>query len=349
MERVISKAENAEESAERLGTGNLINKESGGAGEFTNTAKNSEKFNDYKNNYINPNTAYAHVSGGSNSIDKDSSGSTYADIVGGMSNSLKKAAMSAIVGGQSNSILNSLFSAILGGQGNKIASSGMACCFIAGGRENETGYGSDSVILGGYGNKVNNSFSAILGGYSNKVNNAFSAVLSGDRNTIAGKYSVVLGGYTNTVKSDNSAVIAGEDNTVECFSCVVCGAANKLLTSSGNVGCYNFVCGEQNEVSNARDCIVCGYGAKADETHKIVVGQINNGNVFYVRNDGAVFAKSFNIIGESTASEASTFSAKSSDTPDLSELTAQISEIKADIEALRAENAALRAEIAALK
>lgn len=344
-ERVISKAENAEESAERLGTGNSINKESGGVGKFTNTAKNSEKFNDYKNNYINPNTAYAHVSGGSNSIDKDSSGSTYAAIVGGMSNSLKNAAMSAIVGGQSNSILNSLFSAILGGTNNKITVRGLAKCFIAGGENNEiTENGSNSVIFGGSGNKVTNSFSAILGGMDNTVSGYFSAVVGGMNNTVTGRYSTVLDGYSNTVKSDNSAVIAGSDNTVECFSCVVCGGGNKILNSGGNAGYNVFVCGEHNEVTNAQNCIICGKYAKATNEHFFVVGGgSDKGNVYWVDVYGNVYAKSFNIIGESTASEASAFSARSTENADISELAEQINQMKSEIEALKAEIDELKA------
>ncbi len=70
--------------------------------------------------------------------------------------------------------------------------------------------------------------------------------------------------------------------------------------------------------------------------------------IYFVNQTGDVYAHSFNIIGE-TASEASAFSAKSVDSPDISELAEQIRQMKEDIEALKSENQALKAEISSLK
>ena len=96
------------------------------------------------------------------------------------------------------------------------------------------------------------------------------------------------------------------------------------------------------------DCIVCGNGAKVTGNEKIVVGHGSNGNCFYVDWNGQVYAKGFNIIG-ATASETAAFSARSAESPDISELAEQINQMKSDIETLKLENEELRAEVEKLK
>lgn len=95
-------------------------------------------------------------------------------------------------------------------------------------------------------------------------------------------------------------------------------------------------------------CIFCGNGAKATGNEKIVVGHGLNGNCFYVDWNRQVYAKGFNIIG-ATASETSAFSAKSTVSPDISELAEQINQMKSDIKTLKSENEELRAEVEKLK
>ena len=390
-----TRVDRLESKVESSGGGEVV---SGGVGEFTNEEKNSEIFNSYKDvsddngtvtakkNYINPSTAFAHVSGASNAIDEDESitsfsnmaaavggqnnkilnGSLFSFVGGGQENKIEKSIMSAIISGINNEVFNSQFATILGGSNNKVKNSYFSCIlgclggtvqssqsFIGGGIGNsiDNRNGSGSVILGGTTNNVKVSYSAIICSTNSSIEGEScynSAIICGNANTVTRNYAATIGGSSNKINSECSVSLGGADNSIDNLSsrCAVSGINNEIENSRDS-----FVCGIQNKCAAGYGCFVCGSYADARSDHRLVVGggsYDERKNVFYVRYDGAVFAKSFNIIGE-TASEASTFSARSADNPDLSELTAQISEIKAEIEALRVENQTLRAEIESLK
>lgn len=332
-----------------------------------------------KKNYINPNTQYAHISGASNSIDNDESVtlfSNWASILGGDGNSINNSFRAVICGGMGNKIeKSSYFSAILGGNGNLISSAMFA---LAAGTGNKV-YASQSVILDGAQNQIlaGASNSVIGAGNTNKISGRNSGIFCGSINTIetGGGDNAIIAGNQNRITNGNQNLIgAGVNNNISANgigNCIICGYYNEIKERTdyaAAVGMDNilinssdsFVCGYRNEAystnciicgnnnkSYVANSIVCGNGAEAAGNELFIVG--NGGNVFWVDNTGTVYAREYKIIGAEGNSEVATFSAKSSDNPDLSELTAQISEIKADIEALRAENAALKAEIAALK
>lgn len=432
IEHIISKAENSEESAERLGSANVINNASGGVGEFTNEDKNSEIFNSYKDvtnesgtvtakrNYINPKTPYAHVAGEQNSIDDDKdieniSGTSA--ILSGQTNTILSASYSAIIGGFLNTIRNCTQAAIVVGGNNTIE--GMASgAFIGGGFRNkvsETG----GVVAGGADNVAKTSYGGIFSGQYNEASGSSSGVFCGSFNKALGYYSAILNGLHNSIDKDattgccvvsgdaniigkggrSSVIVGGSENQILERSCwastilggsknsisssvcssILSGTENKIAGGTNSVilcGYRNTLNGErcvvsgENNIVNGNCDIVCGYQNKTDygPPGRIICGSGattktngppimfaiggdysgNEKNIFFVNQLGDVYAHSFNIIGE-TASEASAFSAKSVDSPDISELAEQIRQMKEDIEALKSENQALKAEISSLK
>ncbi len=432
IEHIISKAENSEESAERLGSANVINNASGGVGEFTNEDKNSEIFNSYKDvtnesgtvtakrNYINPKTPYAHVAGEQNSIDDDKdikSISGASAILSGQTNTILSASYSAIIGGFLNTIRNCTQAAIVVGGNNTIEGTASGA-FIGGGFRNkvsETGGvvagGSDNVAKTSYGgifsgqyneasgflsgvfcgsfNKALGNYSAILNGLHNSIDKDAATgccVVSGDTNIIGkgGRSSVIVGGSENKILETScwaSTILGGSKNSINGSVCssILSGTENKITGGTNSVilcGYRNTLNGErcvvsgENNIVNGNCDIVCGYQNKTDygPAGRIICGSGattktngppimfaigggysgNEKNIFFVNQLGDVYAHSFNIIGE-TASEASAFSAKSVDSPDISELAEQIRQMKEDIEALKSENQALKAEISSLK
>ena len=323
-----TRVDRLESKVESSGGGEVV---SGGVGEFTNEEKNSEIFNDYENNYINPKTPYAHVSGSTNYIDNDenisNNFSQMAAIVGGANNQIKQANLAVIIGGTGNNIVRGILSCIAAGVSNMCES-------------------QLSFIGGGNGNKILSSSensNVICGGSNNKIENTNeSGIVAGEHNTIKGSVShdsVIIGGDSNAIEEGYyNAIIGGIGNKIShnSWACIFSGSNNKTVaaTSTASNPTCCFVCGNANQLKGASNCIVCGEYGIAEYNHRLVIGNgsyENPYNVFYVDRAGNAYAKSFNIIDEST-SEASTFSARSSDTPDLSELTAQIIEsLKANL------------------
>lgn len=374
---------------------------SGGVGEFTNEDKNSEIFNSYKDvtnesgtvtakrNYINPDTAFAHVGGQGNSIDDygDETVSSYSNmaaILGGHANNIAKSEWSTIIGGENNTIQeNSSVSAILAGRQNKLTAAQYSA--IIGGLSNNIKNNSmfacilgalggsisaqQSFIGGGIGNHIDGnhiSCSAICGGNTNNVKSGECAIIAGRYNNIEGdscycsaivggggnkvtrNYAVALGGVNNNVNSEFSVALGGVQNTIDNLSgsCVATGSRNEIIGSS-----YCFVAGYNNKCSSSYCCFVIGSYADAKSNHRFVIGgdgASGRKNILFVDGEGNVYAKSFNIIGE-TASETSAFSAKSANSPDISELLEQINQMKSDIETLKSKNEELRAEVEKLK
>lgn len=345
---------------------------SGSVGEFTNEEKNSEIFNCYtdvknasgtviaKKNYINPKTAYAHVSGYHSSIDDDDSSyySIAASILGGFSHILTKSPYAVIVGGERNKIsTNGACSSIVGGDQNFCSSH---LCFIGGGAHNTVCEHNSSVIAGER-NTVGGGVSFIAGGIGNEIGSVgYAAIIGGSGHKIGlnyiGNASAIIGGQNNDVETINSAVIAGNNNTIGSYgrgnniilggqynqsdgaNCTVCGEYN-VADASRNC----FICGSNNKATYATNCIVCGSGAKATGDHLIVGGNLGSGNVFYITNSGDVYARSFNIISETSAAAAETsgVSEGSGNTYNLSETILQM---RTDIESLKAEIAELKGE-----
>lgn len=358
IEHIISKAENSEESAERLGSANVINNVSGGVGKFTNEAKNSEIFNDYVNNYINSRTPYAHISGISNSIDKDdtiTSFSNMAAIFSGAENAIKSSMFSFIMSSLNSSIINSGFAKIIGGTDNTIKQANSAPSL-------------EDLILAGVNNNIEECSDAamLLCKRCNITANGsgvcfiFCEDCKVAENTP--RYIYIIGGKRHEIKFGTDVfILGGTGNKIAGNQSYFFGSANEFLCQYGTQDLYVFGNGHKYNKQNAiiQKMFIIGeysdlsnYNTAPGTNYAFIIGNGNYSkpsNAFYITKDGDVYAKSFNIMGESAASEASTFCARSSDNPDLSELAAQISEIKADIEALRAENAELKAEIAALK
>ncbi len=432
IEHIISKAENSEESVERLGSANVINNASGGVGEFTNEDKNSEIFNSYKDvtnesgtvtakrNYINPKTPYAHVAGEQNSIDDDKdieniSGTSA--ILSGTKNAILSAPCSTIIGGIFNTIKNCPQAAIATGNNNTIEGTASSA-FIGGGFKNQV-LETCSVVAGGADNVAKTSYGGIFSGQYNEASGSLSGVFCGSFNKALGHYSAILNGLYNSIDKDattgccvvsgstniigkggiSSVIVGGSENKILEISCwastilggnknsingsvcssILSGTENKITGGTNSVilcGYRNTLNGErcvvsgENNIVNGNCDIVCGYQNKTDygPTGRIICGSGattktngppimfaigggysgNEKNIFFVNQTGDVYAHSFNIIGE-TASEASAFSAKSVDSPDISELAEQIRQMKEDIEALKSENQALKAEISSLK
>ena len=326
MEHIISKAESPEESTERLGNVNSINNGSGGVGEFTNDAKNSERFNDYEKNYINPKTPYAHVSGTGNSIDKDETLTSFskgASILGGEGNVIQGATLSVIAGGDRNKILPG---AVVSG------------------------------ILAGSLNSISGMLSGILAGNSNTITSYHSAIGAGSKNTVNGSNSAILTGQDNKVSATNSAILAGSHNNVKVGENITaCGYGNYV--ERGNNGDFVSGCSNRVEPSSIVGRFICGTGGILRKNIMFAVGYCNCSsdtsgsevdeslrNIFYIDTGGNVYAHSFNVIGAvPTASEASAASAISEAAPELSALTEQINQMKTEIEALKAEIEELKA------
>ena len=275
------------------------------------------------------------VVGGSNNVAK----TDYGGIFSGQYNEVS-GFLSGVFCGSSNKVLGN-YSAILNGLHNSIDKDAATGCCVVSGDTNIIGKGGrSSVIVGGSENKILETScwaSTILGGSKNSINGSVcSSILSGTENKITGgTNSVILCGYRNTLNGER-CVVSGENNIVNGNCDIVCGYQNK--TDFGPLG-----------------RIICGRGA----TTKIKIGPPimfaigggypgNEKNVFFVNQMGDVYARSFNIIGE-TASETSAFSAKSVDSPDISKLAEQINQMKSDIETLKSKNEELRAEVEKLK
>lgn len=335
---------------------------SGGVGMFTNEEKNSEIFNCYndvinengaysqRKNYINQKTKFAHVGGRSNFIDEDdeiTNYSTASAVLCGEFCEIVSSDHSAVACGGSNKIIKAPFGFIGGGTSNIVSNNSAAV--VAGGGNKSSGYAA--VILTGDANEISGSsnYSAILGGQKNKILNGMdNAIICGMGNSIetTGLFNAIVAGNGNKINgyAHGNAILCGFQNEISenvFYSCIASGLNNKIKGHA-----YGSLVVGNNNTCSMSNSITAGVGAD-NQNYYLAIGG-GSGNVFYVDTFGNAYAKSFNIIGE-TQSEASTFSAISSDTPDLSELTAQISEIKADIEALRAENQTLRAEIKSLK
>ncbi len=222
---------------------------------------------------------------------------------------------------------------IINGVKNTIKSADYA--LIGTGCDNTIGdESSNSVILGGIGNSIYSDSGFIGHGSGNSIIGAsyYSAILSGVKNSITGALSVIIGGCNNKANNDK---------------CLLFG---ERLTADGD---YQTIFGCQNKPMGKSVVFVIGNGTPEhrefdQETGKYVTIPAVQSNAIWITKEGDIYARSFNIIG-ATASETSAFSAKSTDSPDISELAEQINQIKAAIEALRMENAELKAEIAALK
>ena len=292
--------------------------ESGAVGKFTNEAKNSEIFNDYEDNYINPNTPYAHISGRKNTIDYGGdilNFSFASSILGGAGNVLGKSALySVIVAGTNNQIIGSYHGIIGAGAANKVE--GYQCGVFCGTSNTAKGVGSG--VFCGSNNEASGSFCAIFGGRDGKID--------------VGAYgSVILCGLGNEIKIGNCVTVFGQQNIVENGLC-------------------DFVGGYQNIVKEPKATIrgrfICGFGGTLEGTTMFAIGGGGGKNIVYADSEGNLYAKSFNIIG-AKANEASELLADTNSyNHDLSE---QLTKIKADIEALKAENTILKAEIELLK
>lgn len=356
-EHIISKAENSEESAERLGSGNVINNVSSAVGKFTNEAKNSEIFNDYNGNYINPQTPIAHVSGSANSIDKDdtiTSFSNMAAIYSGNGNKIKSSVFALIIGSLSSSIINSPFANITGGSNNTIKQGGSipgTGGFILEGRDNIIEKCSSATML----------FCERCSITSNGSIVTFICCQDCKVNENTPLNILIINGKQHEVKfGGDVCILGGSNNKIAGSQCYIFGSANEFLCEFGANSLYVLGNGHRYNKKNAdvQGVFIIGdysdlseYNTNKDTNYAFVIGNGSYNtpsNAFYVTKNGDVYAKSFNIIGE-TVSKASTFSARSAETPDLSELFEQITQIKTEIEALKKENTALKAEIELLK
>ncbi len=193
---------------------------------------------------------------------------------------------------------------------------------------------SNSVILSGIGNSIYSNSAFIGHGSGNSIIGAsyYSAILSGVKNSIIGALSVIIGGCNN--KADND-------------KCLLFGEG---LTTDGD---YQTIFGCHNKPTDGKAIFVIGNGTPEhrefdQETGKYVTIPAVQSNAVWVTKEGDIYARSFNIIGES-ALEVSAFSSKSAYSPDLSELAKQIRQMKEDIKALKSENQALKSEISSLK
>lgn len=310
-------------------------------------------------------TQAAIVVGGNNTIEGTASGafigggfrnkvSETGGVVAGGADNVAKTSYGGIFSGQYNEASGSSsgvfcgsfnkalghYSAILNGLHNSIDKDAATGCCVVSGDANIIGKGGrSSVIVGGSENQILERScwaSTILGGSKNSISSSVcSSILSGTENKIAGgTNSVILCGYRNTLNGER-CVVSGENNIVNGNCDIVCGYQNK--TDYGPPG-----------------RIICGSGATTKTNGPPIMFAIggdysgNEKNIFFVNQLGDVYAHSFNIIGE-TASEASAFSAKSVDNPDISELVEQINQMKSDIETLKSKNEELRAEVEKLK
>lgn len=301
---------------------------------------------------------------GAGMFNKISSSNVGNSICGGNANKIKNEAAFAFIGGGINNEASGDQSAIIGGQNNKIQS-----------------VNSDSAILAGQGNQMLDSYAcAIISGYNNgtKKEVNYSAIISGSGNMMfSGGNSVILGGSLNNIGDKNQAgsesgdvILGGYENAIKYssyWSTVLYGDHNFIgrYSNSSCVGGSNnrlndsplcTVFGSHNQVDDISLCFICGMWfdtveARLKNASFVIGGGLSEDykkNIFYVTNTGDVYAHSFNIIGE-TASEASAFSAKSVDSPDISELVEQINQMKSDIETLKSKNEELRAEVEKLK
>lgn len=294
-EHIISKADNSEESAERLGSNNTINYSGGGVGEFTDDAKTSEIFNSYKDvtdettgqiaqnkNYINPDTTYAHVSGSSNSIDKKigegEATSKQASILGGAENTLLSSPAAVITAGANNSILmGSKLSIIGAGNGNTLSKSQLS--MIGAGAYNAITDSDASIIGAGNGNKLSKSSNSVIGaGVANILRDgaSLSGIFTGNNNIVEDvSCSGSFAGSANRIsKSTNCAILAGSGNCIEKVAnegfgrpsnnAILTGYKNKILSDDYYSA---IVCGAENSMTQAmRSCILSGnfntiYGA----------------------------------------------------------------------------------------
>ena len=253
IEHITSKAESAAESSNRISSGGGSSHD-GCVGEFTNDAKNSERFNDYKNNTAEGN--FSHTAGNNN---KNSGYAT--SICGGNGNTITNGNMCVIAGGQGNGIDapsgRPLASVISGGQGNKIT-------------------GSHNGILGGISNMVNGTgYSAIAGGQSNKIgddtlatSSTYNFIGAGQGNKIEGNRNAILSGQNNSISrrggsSDVSDCVinSGIDNSIigMCQSAIITGLSNKIRAGSGQF--WNFIAtGEHNTIDCSGNCNFIGAG-----------------------------------------------------------------------------------------
>lgn len=349
---------------------------SGGVGEFTNEAKNSEIFNSYedvindkgivtrKKNYINFDTQYAHVSGYSNSIDKSdkklTAVSAAASVLGGTANTILSSALTAILGGMGNSIdTQSLASCIIGGANNRCKGQYSVCMgldniisdcsmsFIGSGGQNKLTEANYTFICGGQGNSIlRNFYSAIIGGSYNQISsgksNGCSGIFAGASNVVEGVHNCIVGGQLNRINEDvgaNNVVIGGYSNKISdgANNCVALGNNNIISGKAAN----SLIIGNSNKCARSNS-IICGNNATIENSGIITVGSVN-GNVFYVTGNGEVYAKSFNIIGATPAAyETYTASSMSESIPDLSALTEQINHMKSEIESLKTQIAELK-------
>lgn len=310
-------------------------------------------------------TQAAIVVGGNNTIEGTASGafigggfrnkvSETGSVVAGGADNVAKTSYGGIFSGQYNEASGSLsgvfcgsfnkalgyYSAILNGLHNLIDKDAASGCCVVSGEANIIGKGGrSSVIVGGSENQILEGScwaSTILGGNKNSISSSVcSSILSGTENKIAGgTNSVILCGYRNTLNGER-CVVSGENNIVNGNCDIVCGYQNK--TDYGPPG--RIICGSGATTKTNGPPIMFAIGGSYSGDKK---------NIFFVNQLGDVYAHSFNIIGE-TASEASAFSAKSVDSPDISELAEQIRQMKEDIEALKSKNEELRAEVEKLK
>lgn len=272
-------------------------------------------------------------------------------IGGGSSNKISGTAQNAICGGSSNEVEGAQ-SAILAGIGNQILNNSTTCAIIACMsniiKKNAGGYSYYCAIVCGTNNAMfSGGNSVIIGGNSNKIGeeqesggSGSCVILGGYHNTIkiASQYCAVLYGENNTIYKSYRSCVGGSDNNLkESMWCTVFGQGHNV---TGRVGL--FVCGKYSDITKA-----------VQNDAMFVIGNgYNNAekNIFYITSNGDVYARSFNIIGESTASEASAFSAAPTDqSSDLSALNEQIDQIKSEIQKLKEENSALRQEVESLK
>lgn len=205
-----------------------------GVGRFTNTAKNSEKFNDYENNTATG--SYLHVGGQNNHVTGVSS-----SILGGSNNNLT-GQDNSIDGGNGNTI-NGSQNVIGGGFSNTVNDTQNV---IGGGNGNTIGSGSQNGIFSGlFNNIIRGIQNVIAGGQSNKIeagsgSNDHNFIGSGIGNTVTGSRNVIVGGQNNSMSG------SGYDIPYDSF--IGGGYSNQL---SGGVSKSAIVVGNNNKIQGS--------------------------------------------------------------------------------------------------
>lgn len=254
----------------------ISNKLSQGVGQFTNSSRNSERFNDYNGNTISGD--FDHAEGMGNRI--QSSTACHAE---GMGNNIADTQFAhasgqsnKVIGGNANTAtgygneINCGFAVNVDGQSN--VANGCTATSVCGANNTVQAWYTQ---VGGMSNAVTAHRSAvsgssntvsgieqIVGGYNNTVSE-FRNIVSGMGNEVSG-YQNIANGQSNTISGNSNGVVGSSNNVSNNFSVV--GGQNNTINGGGNV-----VGGSSNTVSGS-SCITDGMYNEVGGTGNIAVG-----------------------------------------------------------------------------